>query len=117
MQEANYNPIRILSIDGSDIYRAMHRVDGNCGLTLKDKNGRLDTRRFRGFLDASLDTDQLKKAYAAHKELPGSFRAICPRSENVPSPQFLTETSTSLTECSTKLSKRGQSTTVTQCTA
>lgn len=76
MKEAIYNPIRILSIDGSDVYRAMHRVNGNLGLTLKDKNGRLDTRRFRGFLDASLDTDQIRKAYAKHKELPGSFR-VC----------------------------------------
>ena len=76
MQEADYKAIRILSIDGSDIYRAMHRNNGNLGLTVKDKNGRLDTSRFRGFLDASLDTDQIKKAYAKHKELPGSFR-VC----------------------------------------
>ena len=76
MQEISYEPIRILSIDGSDIYRAMHRVDGTSGLTVKDKNGKLDTRRFRGFLDASLDTDRIKKAYAKHGELPGSFR-VC----------------------------------------
>ena len=76
MQNPSYKPIRILSIDGSDIYRAMHRVDGNLGLTLKDARGRLDTSRFRGLLDASLDTDQIKKIYAKHKELPGSFR-VC----------------------------------------
>lgn len=76
MQEQVFKPIRILSIDGSDIFRAMHRIDGNVGLSVKDKNGRLDTSRFRGFLDASLDTDQIKKAYAKHKELPGSFR-VC----------------------------------------
>ena len=76
LQDNNYNSIRILTIDGSDVYRAMHRVDGTRGLTVKDKNGRLNTSRFRGFLDSSLDTDRMKKVYASHKELPGSFR-VC----------------------------------------
>ena len=75
--EDNYtNPIRILSIDGSDLFRAMHRIDGERGLSLKDKKGKLDTSRFRGFLDISLDTDQIKRIYSKHKELPGSFR-VC----------------------------------------
>lgn len=74
MEEQAYKPIRILSVDGSDIYRAMHRIDGDVGLQIKDKSGKLDTSRFRGFLDASLDTDQIKKVYARHRELPGSFR-------------------------------------------
>ncbi len=76
MQDMTYKPIRIITVDGSDIYRAMHRMDGECGLTVKDDKGKLDTSRFRGFLDASLDTDQIRKAYASHKELPGSFR-VC----------------------------------------
>ena len=76
MQGAEYKPIRILSVDGSAIYRAMHRKEGNVGFTIKDKNGKLDTRRFKGFLDGSLDADQIKKIYARHKELPGSFR-VC----------------------------------------
>ena len=74
--ETTYRPTRILSIDGSDIYRAMNRVDGSCGLSVKDQKGKLDTSRFRGFLDSSLDTDQMKRLYAKHKELPGSFR-VC----------------------------------------
>lgn len=67
-------PIRILSLDGSDVYRAMHRIDGERGITVKDKRGKLDTARFRGFLDLSLDTDRIKSIYSEHKELPGSFR-------------------------------------------
>ena len=77
MPKSSYKPIRILSIDGSDIYRAMHRVDTECGLTVKDENGRLNTSRFKGFLDISLDTDRIQKIYSKHKkELPGSFR-VC----------------------------------------
>ena len=75
-QDAERRPIRILSVDGSDLYRAMHRVDGPPGLTVKDKKGKLDTSRFRGFLDASIDTDRMRRVYAAHQELPGRFK-VC----------------------------------------
>ncbi len=75
--KSSCKPIRILSIDGSDIYRAMHRLDGVVGLTVKDKQGKLNTSRFKGFLDTSLDTDRIQKIYSQHKkELPGSFR-VC----------------------------------------
>ena len=75
MQATDFNSIRILSIDGSEIYRAMHKADGKTGITVRDKNGKLNTDRFGSFLDISLDTDRMQKVYANHKELPGKFRA------------------------------------------
>ena len=51
MAKKTYQPIKILSLDGSDIYRAMNHVNGKRGIIIKDKNGQLDTTKFRGFLD------------------------------------------------------------------
>jgi hypothetical protein len=75
-KKKEYKPIKILSLDGSDIYRAMNRVKGKRGLTVKDKHGKLDTSKFRGFLDTSLDTEKMKRIYSNHKELPGHFN-VC----------------------------------------
>ena len=67
-------PIRILTIDGSDVYRAMHVSGEGCGLTIKNKKGKLDTTKFRGFLDSSLDTDQLQRVYTKHRDkMPWKF--------------------------------------------
>lgn len=71
--ENSNSPIRIVSLDGSDIYRRMHKKDGGGSLSVKDEKGKLDTGRFRGFLDSSLDTDQMKRIYASHSELAGKF--------------------------------------------
>ena len=69
-----YKPIRILTIDGSDVYRAMHTNGENRGLTIKNKRGKLDTTKFRGFLDASLDTIELHKVFVKHREeMPWNF--------------------------------------------
>ena len=69
-----YKPIRILTLDGSDIYRAMHVNGENRGLTIKNKRGKLDTTKFRGFLDSSLDTIELHKVFIKHREeLPWNF--------------------------------------------
>ena len=35
--------IRIVSLDGSDVYRAMHRVGGEQGISVKDDKGKLVT--------------------------------------------------------------------------
>ena len=76
MAKKTYQPIKILSLDGSDIYRAMNRVSGKRGISIKDKNGQLDTTKFRGFLDISLDTEKIKSIYSNYKELPGHFN-VC----------------------------------------
>lgn len=59
MKNEERRPIRILSLDGSDIYRAMH-LEGGRGLSVRDGRGKLMTARFRGFLDPSLDTDRME---------------------------------------------------------
>ena len=76
MAKKTYQPIKILSLDGSDIYRAMNRANGKRGISIKDKNGQLDTAKFRGFIDVSLDTEKIKSIYSNHKELPGHFN-VC----------------------------------------
>ena len=76
MTKKTYQPIKILSLDGSDIYRAMNLVSGKRGISIKDKNGQLDTTKFRGFLDISLDTEKIKSIYSNYKELPGHFN-VC----------------------------------------
>ena len=65
--------IRILSLDGSDVYRAMHRLDGNVGISVKDRRGRVNTALFKGVLDASLDTDRMKKIYSKSGKMPDRF--------------------------------------------
>ena len=65
MKSEARHPIRILSLDGSDIYRAMH-LDGGRGLSVRDERGKLDANRFRAFLDQSLDTDRMAAVCRAH---------------------------------------------------
>ena len=73
MHDVAYRSIRILSCDGSQIYRAMHRNDGVLGLTTKDKFGRFNAKCFTGFLDASLDTDEMKRIHSKNREELGPF--------------------------------------------
>ena len=72
-EKKEYGNLRIISLDGSQIYR---RADGRCGLapysTLKD--GKLNPDAFGGILDESLDTDKLCEVYEKHKvELPFAY--------------------------------------------
>ena len=53
-----YGNMRIISLDGSNIYRAE-------SLTAM-KNGKLNKDFFNGVLDESLDTDVLRDVYKAH---------------------------------------------------
>ena len=72
-QKEKNNFIKILSLDGSDVYRAMHRQDGKGGISVRDGRGRVNTALFKGVLDASLDTDKIKKIYAQHSGMPDKF--------------------------------------------
>ena len=54
-----YGNIRIIAIEGKDIFRTD-------ALTAQ-KNGKLNLDRFGGVLDVSLDTDKLCEVYKAHE--------------------------------------------------
>ena len=54
-----YGNMRIMAIEGKDIFRA----DTFTAL----KNGKLNTDRFNGIIDESLDTDKLCEVYKAHE--------------------------------------------------
>ena len=73
MHDAAYSSIRILSYDGSQIYRSMHRIDGGEGLSTKDKFGRFNPKCFTGFLDVSLDTDEMKRIHSRSRAELGPF--------------------------------------------
>ena len=53
-----YGNMRIISLDGSNIYRAESST--------AKKNGKLNKDFFNGILDESLDTDVLHDVYKAH---------------------------------------------------
>ena len=72
-EKKEYGNLRIVSLDGSQIYR---RADSRCGFapysTLKD--GKLNPDAFGGILDESLDTDKLCEVYEKHKaEMPFAY--------------------------------------------
>jgi len=54
-----YGNMRIMAIQGKDLFRA------EAITTLK--NGKLNTDRFDGIIDESLDTDKLCEVYKAHE--------------------------------------------------
>ena len=54
-----YGNMRIMAIEGKDIFRA----DTLTAL----KNGKLNADRFGGIIDESLDTDKLCEVYKAHE--------------------------------------------------
>ena len=58
---------KILSLDGSDIFKRMQSTNGIAPLTAL-KDGKLDTSRFEGVLDESLETEKLAAIYAKHKK-------------------------------------------------
>ena len=55
-----YKNMRIISLDGSNIYRAESLTAMN--------NGKLNKDAFSGILDESLDTDMLRDVYRAHSD-------------------------------------------------
>lgn len=73
-KEEAFKSIRIMTFDGSRIYREMNREDGKNGLTFKNDKGEIDPNRFAGLIDASLDTEKMKRVYSAHEECEGKFR-------------------------------------------
>ena len=56
---------KILALDGCDIFRQMHAANGIVPLTAL-KDGKLDTSRFEGVLDESLETEKLAAVYKKH---------------------------------------------------
>lgn len=56
---------KILALDGCDIFRQMHAANGIAPLTAL-KDGKLDTSRFEGVLDESLETERLAAVYQKH---------------------------------------------------
>ncbi len=56
---------KILALDGCDIFRQMHAANGIAPLTAL-KDGKLDTTRFEGVLDESLETEKLAAVYKKH---------------------------------------------------
>ena len=69
---------KILALDGCDIFRQMHAVNGIAPLTVL-KDGKLDTSRFEGVLDESLETEKLAAVYKKHaaNTVPGAPLARC----------------------------------------
>ena len=56
---------KILALDGCDIFRKIHAANGIAPLTVL-KDGKLDTSRFEGVLDESLETEKLATVYKKH---------------------------------------------------
>lgn len=58
--EKEYGQMKIVSLDGSTVYKHCLHLFGLSGLTVL-KNGKLDIDRFRGVSDESLDTIRLEQ--------------------------------------------------------
>lgn len=72
-KEESFESIRIMTIDGSKIYREMNRMDGKNGLSFNNDRGNIDPDRFNGLIDSSLDTEKLSRVYSEHEECDGKF--------------------------------------------
>ena len=72
-KEKEYGQLKIVSLDGSTVYKHSLHLFGLSGLTVL-KNGKVDVDRFRGVLDESLDTLRLEQlCKEKKKELPFPF--------------------------------------------
>ena len=72
-KEKEYGQMKIVSLDGSTVYKHGLHLFGLSGLTVL-KNGKLDVDRFRGVLDESLDTIRLEQLCKEKKKsLPFPF--------------------------------------------
>lgn len=83
-QDKEFGQIRILSLDGSRLYKC-----GEEGYPIRNKNGKIDFSKFEGYLDESLETIQLEKVYNRHKKQLGEFKEgffFYPRSSQNGSP-------------------------------
>lgn len=71
-----FGQLKILSLDGSEIYIKMHPLSGPAGLSVKNSKDEIDSSKLRGYLDESLDTAYLSGIYYKYKEqlLTKSFR-------------------------------------------
>lgn len=72
-KEKEYGQMKIVSLDGSTVYKHGLHLFGLSELTVL-KNEKVDTDRFRGVLDESLDTIRLEQlCKEKKKELPFPF--------------------------------------------
>ncbi len=67
-KKKEYGNMRIMSLDGSNIWRHTHGVNGMQPFTALKNNGKLNPDAFDGILDASLDTDMLREVHNKHRE-------------------------------------------------
>ena len=72
-----FKQLRILSLDGSEIYKKMHPLSGEAMLKIKKDNDKIDFTKLKGYLDESLDTVYLEGIYSKYKDslLTKKFRA------------------------------------------
>ena len=68
-KEKEYGQLKIVSLDGSTVYKHGLHLFGLSGLTVL-KNGKVDVDRFRGVLDESLDTIRLEQLCKEKKNEP-----------------------------------------------
>ena len=67
-QEREFRQLKILSLDGSEIYKKMHPLSGEAMLKVKKDNDKIDANKLKGYLDESLDTVYLERIYSKYKE-------------------------------------------------
>ena len=66
---------KILSFDAVKLYDVAHQIDGDNNMNIRETNAKLNIDYFKAYLDASLETDQLEKVYAKHRdEMNNKFR-------------------------------------------
>jgi hypothetical protein len=67
-QDREFRQLKILSLDGSEIYKKMHPLSGEAMLKVKKDNDKIDRDKLKGYLDESLDTVHLERIYSKYKE-------------------------------------------------
>ncbi len=67
-EKKKYGNMRIMSLDGSAIWRHSHGVNGMKPFTTLTVSGYLSPDAFKGLLDESLDTDKLQEVYNKHRK-------------------------------------------------
>ena len=67
-QDREFRQLKILSLDGSEIYKKMHPLSGEAMLKVKKDNDKIDANKLKGYLDESLDTVYLERIYSKYKE-------------------------------------------------
>ena len=67
-QDREFRQLKILSLDGSEIYKKMRPLSGEAMLKVKKDNDKIDANKLKGYLDESLDTVYLERIYSKYKE-------------------------------------------------